>query len=545
MIEIGMNQIVKNFGFKNVLNGADLEIMTGERVGLVGRNGTGKSTLFKVIAGEENVNAGTVSIRRGATVGYLEQIPNLPPTQTTVREVLWETFSRQLRLEEQMHALEEGMAAEADPDRLQEQMEEYARLQSEFAALDGYSMEEDMARIVNGFSLTELLDRPFRVLSGGQKTVVKLACTVLRQPDILLLDEPTNHLDIRTLEWFESFLAKYRGTVVIISHDRYFLDRVVTKTVVLEDGVCTAFHGNYSFAMREQERLMLLEFEQYKNQQKKIEAMKAAIKRFREWGAQGDNPKFFKKANELEKRLEKLELIDRPLLEKPKIALSFSGSRTGREVLRLENYGLAPGGLPLLDGVNLTLFERERVCLMGDNGTGKTSLLLTVLGQSRDFTGDIVVTPGAKIGYIPQEIRFDHAGDTLLDAFRREYPSTEGEARNILAKSFFCGDAVYKRASSLSGGEKVLLKLTVLIQNEVNFLILDEPTNHIDIETREVLEDALLDFRGTILFVSHDRYFINKLANRILEIRDGGIDSFYGNYDDFRAVLNRTTKEVN
>lgn len=536
MIEIGMNGIVKNFGFNNVLHGANMEIMTGERVGLAGRNGSGKSTILKLISGEETAQKGMVSIRRNSTVGYLEQIPQLFHKEMLTKAVLWEALERPLRLEAAMRELEAQMAEESDSERLSHLLEEYERVQAEFIALDGYSMEETYQKAVKGFGLTELLERPFHVLSGGQKTVVKLACTVLSQPDILLLDEPTNHLDVKTLEWFEGYLAKYRGTVVIVSHDRYFLDRVTTKTVLLEGGTCESFSGNYSESVKERERQLLVEFEQYKNQQKKVSAMKAAIKRFRDWGIQGDNEKFMRKAKELEKRLDKMDIMEKPQIEQPKVALHFSGDRTGREVLRLQDYGLDRGGLPLLDGAEFTLYEKDKACLMGDNGTGKTSLLLTVLGMNSDYRGKITISPGARIGYIPQEIRFENAGDSLLEAFRREYPCTEGEARDLLARSFFCGDAVYKRAESLSGGEKVLLKLTVLMQRQVNFLILDEPTNHIDIETREVLEDALADFKGTILFVSHDRYFINQLATRLLEIQEQDIRSFDGNYDDYRRV---------
>lgn len=538
MIEIGLSNIVKNFGFKNVLNGAQLEIMTGDRAAIVGRNGTGKSTILKLISGEEQPDRGAVSIRRGATVGYLEQIPRLRKDGTTVEEVLKEPFARIFEAEARLRSLEAGMASETG-DALEALMEEYAGAQSEFALLGGYETEETFQKVVHGFSLPGLLDRPYNVLSGGQKTVVNLAAVVLRHPDILLLDEPTNHLDVRTLEWFEGFLTKYRGTVLIVSHDRYFLDRVATKTIVLEAGTCTAYPGNYSFSMKEQERLMLLEFEQYKNQQKKIDAMKAAIKRFREWGAQADNPKFFKKAKELEHRLEKMELLDRPQLEKPKLPITFSGSRSGTDVLKLEDFSFAFGETVLFEQAELLVRERDKFCLMGDNGTGKTTLVKAVLGELSGYGGSIRVNPSALTGYIPQEIRFPEETDTVLEAFRREVPCLEGQARNLLAKYFFCGETVFKRVTSLSGGEKVLLKLAILIQNEVNFLILDEPTNHIDIETREMLEDALLDYTGTLFFISHDRYFIGKMATKIAEIRGKKLTTFDGDYAAYRAYRDK------
>jgi ATPase subunit of ABC transporter with duplicated ATPase domains len=535
MIEIGINKIVKNYGFNNVLTGADLEALTGDRIALVGRNGTGKTTLFKIITGEETADKGTVSIRRGATLGYLEQIPALLESDMSVREILSASFADIKECEDRLNELEKLMAEEKNADKLEKIMNEYERAQNKFIAMDGYEMTGQFNKIVSGFRLNELLERSFNVLSGGQKTIVKLAATILKRPDILLLDEPTNHLDIKTLEWFESYLSKYKGTAVIISHDRYFLDRAVNKTVILEDGECAAFGGNYSFSLKEKERLLLLEFEDYKTQQKKIEAMKAAIKRYREWGTKGDNEALFKRAKELEKRLEKMEILEKPQLEKQKIPINFTGGRTGRDVLMLENFSLNLGGSQLFDCAEMQVYVKEKVCLMGGNGTGKTSLILAAMGIAGfDFSGEIKINPSAKIGYVPQEIRFENEKSSVLEEFRKEYVCSENEARNILAKYFFYNDGVYKRVGSLSGGEKVLLKLASLIQNEVNFLILDEPTNHIDIETREMLEEALLSYTGTLLFISHDRYFINKIAGKIITVQDKKLEAFSGNYDEYK-----------
>ncbi len=535
MIEIGMNKIVKNFGYKKILDGVSLEIMTGDRAAIVGRNGTGKTTLLKLIAGKEPPDSGEISIRRGASIGYLEQIPPLRRPGVTVEEVLLEPFSRALTAERELRRLEEQMAAPGA--ELEGLMARYAKAQEAYSSLGGYEREERTAKIVQGFRLSGLLDREYNVLSGGQKTIVSLAAAVLPEPDLLLLDEPTNHLDVKTLEWFEEFLGKYRGTVLMVSHDRWFLDRVSNRTLILEDGECRSFAGNYSFSREERERQLLAEFEQYKNQQKKVEAMKAAIKRFREWGALNkQNLSFYRKAKELEKRLEKMELMDRPQLEKPKVPISFGGSRTGKEVLRLRDCSLGFGNQPaLLEHADLLVCEKDRLCLMGDNGTGKTSLIRAVLGELPLSSGSVFLNPGVKTGYIPQEIRFPAETDSVLSAFRRECALGEGEARSLLAKYFFTGENVFKRISSLSGGEKVLLKLAILIRHEVNFLILDEPTNHIDIETREILEEALLDYTGTLLFISHDRYFIGRLSTRIAELRDRTVRCFEGGYEAFCA----------
>lgn len=522
MIEIGLNKVTKNFGFKNVLDGASLEIYSGERAAIVGRNGTGKSTILRLIAGEEAPDRGEVSLRRGAVVGMLEQIPRLRRPGVTVGEVLTEPFAKLSRMEAGLRELEARMALEWD--RAEELMAEYSRLQERYALAGGYETEERTSKVIQGFRLSGLLDREYNALSGGQKTVVNLAAAVLSGPDILLLDEPTNHLDGEALDWFSGFLSKYRGTVVMVSHDRWFLDRTATRTVILEGGRCESFQGGYTRAMELREQELLQEFEQYKNQQKKIEAMRASIKRYREWGALNkNNLSFYRKAKELEKRLEKMEQLERPQLEKPKLPVSFTGSRTGSEVLRLEGFSLALGGRALFDRAELLISEKERVCLQGGNGTGKTSLIRAVLGEL-PYSGEAAMNPGVQLGYIPQEIRFRSETDSVLQVFRGEVPCTEGQARGLLAKYFFVGENVFKRAGSLSGGEKVLLKLAMLIQRDINFLILDEPTNHIDIETREMLEEALLEYTGTMLFVSHDRYFIEKIATRSVCVRGGRLD---------------------
>ena len=398
------------------------------------------------------------------------------------------------------------------------------------------AQESDAAELLSGLGIREALHyEKMGSLNAKEKVRVLLAQALFGKPDNLLLDEPTNHLDMQTLDWFEGFLAKYRGTVLMVSHDRRFLDRVATRTLILEDGICTSYPGGYTAAKEERERQMLLEFEQYKNQQKQIEAMKAAIKRFREWGAQADNPKFFRRAKMLELRLEKMEMIKRPQLEKSKIPMRFAGDRTGREVLKLTGFSLSFGKTALFEQAELLVEEKDRMAFLGANGTGKTSLLRAVFGDV-PFSGTAKFNPSAQLGYIPQEIRFLNDKDSVLEAFRRECVCGEGEARQILAKYYFCGAAVMKRVSSLSGGEKVLLKLAVLLQNRVNFLILDEPTNHIDIETREMLEDALLEFSGTLLFISHDRYFIDKLATKIAVLENRKINVFDGTYADYLRV---------
>ena len=524
MIEIGINKICKNFGYKQVLKNVSFEILTGNHVGIVGKNGSGKSTLFKMIMKKEFPDSGNITIRKQATIGYLEQIPTIENEDITVKDKLMMSFLDIQNTEQQMRTLELKMMSDTENITL---LDKYAKIQDLYISQGGYEIEEKLNKIITGFKLQNIIDKPFSILSGGQKTVVNLAQLILTEPDILLLDEPTNHLDIMMLEWLENYLNKYQGTIIIISHDRYFLDKVTDKTILLDASESHIFHGNYSYSLKEQERLLLLEFEQYKTQQRKIDAIKASIKRYRDWGNQGDNEKFFKKAKELEKRLDKIEVMDKPQLEKKKIPIQFLGMQGSNETLKIENLEISFDDLLLFSNINLTLYYQEKIALLGNNGSGKTSLIKAILGEFKSYVGKIKIAETATIGYIPQEIKFFNNNDSILQVFRSGFPCLEEEARGILAKYGFYKDQVYKQVGNLSGGEKVLLKFAILMQGKINFLILDEPTNHIDIETREILEDALLEYHGTLLFVSHDRYFIDKLANRILAIENNTITSSY------------------
>lgn len=516
MIELAVNSVHKNFGFNPVLKDANFEIYTGEHVGLVGRNGAGKTTLFNLILGIENPDTGTIATRKNATIGYLEQIHKTDDTSQTAEEVLKNAFEEVFVIEKRLRVLEAEMTtADSNIDKL---LKEYSRLQDEFTALEGYSIDEELGKIINGFKLESMLSTPFNKLSGGEKTIVKLAALLLSKPDILLLDEPTNHLDINMLEWLEVFLSKYHGTVLMISHDRYFLDKTTKKTILVESGVCEVFAGNYSYHVKEKERLLLQEFNDYKTQQRKIEAMEAAIRRFRQWGNESGNAKHFVKAKELEKRLEKMEILNNPKPKELKLPLNFITERGSKDVLTIRDMSFGYGNSLIFDQFSMDLYYGEKVCIQGPNGAGKSTLFKLILNDLPPLSGHVKLGTTVNTGFIPQEITFANSKANIVDSFRQEVVCTEGQARHILAKYYFVGDSVFKRVGSLSGGEKVLLKLAILIQKNVNFLMLDEPTNHIDIASREILEEALLDFTGTLLFISHDRYFIEKLAGRKIEI---------------------------
>lgn len=535
MIEVSVNNASKSFGFKNVLDGFDLEATTGERIALIGPNGCGKSTLFKIISGEEKLDKGMVSTRKGATIGLLSQIPPKVADDVTVRDILLRSFKDLFELEKKLREYEEKLGS-ITSDELDSVLKVYGKLQDHFLNMGGYEIDEKVGKICNGFKISEeMLTRSFNTLSGGEKTIVNLASLIISNPEILLLDEPTNHLDIDTLEWFEQFLSNYKGTIIISSHDRYFLDKVATKTILIDKGKADVYHGNYSSYLEESERRALAEFDEYKTQQKQIEAMKAAVKKLKEWGERGDNPRFFRRAACIERKLEKMEMLDRPESKK-QLPLDFEiNGRSGKDVLVAKDLGIIAGDKILLDGADLYLKYGEKVCLMGKNGTGKSTFVKAVLGNEDSICqGEIKLGSNVSIGYIPQEIRFEDENATVLETSRKFYEGTETYLRASLAKFLFYGQNVFKRVGTLSGGEKVRLKLFELIQKKANLLILDEPTNHIDIDTKEILEEALSEYRGTLFFISHDRYFINKLAERVINIEDQKFTEYLGNYDYYK-----------
>lgn len=539
MIEIELNNIKKNYGLKNILDGFNLEIKTGERVALIGQNGSGKTTILKIISKEENIDSGTINIRKGATLGVLKQIYENEKEDVLVKDFLYDSFKDILEIEQKLRNLEEKMAIENSQNELEKIIKKYGNLQEEFITVGGYEIQEKFNKICSKFNIkSEMLKLNYNNLSGGEKTRVNLAKLLLKNPDILLLDEPTNHLDIDSINFLEELIKKYNGTVLVVSHDRYFLDKVITKTILLENGKEKIYFGNYSYFLKEDERRTLEEFENYKDQQKQIEKMKESIKTLRRFGEIAKNEMFFKRAKSIEKRLEKMEILEKVSLDKKSIDLKFNlESRSGKDVLIIENLTKKFDEKVIFENTNLHLCYGEKIALIGKNGTGKSSLIKMILDEDKDYSGNIKLGASIKIGYIPQNIVFEDTNQNVLDYFEDGKNFSDEQARSKLAKYGFRGENVFKKVGKLSGGEKVRLILLKLIQRDINFLILDEPTNHIDIETRELLEEALKEYPGTVLFVSHDRFFINKLATRILNIEDYKIKSYIGNYDDFTKYI--------
>ena len=530
MIELSVHNITKFYGANKIFENISLEVKTGERIGFIGQNGCGKTTMMKIIMGMEDYQAGEIGIRKEARVGYLNQIPDFRE-DTTANDVIHMAFGEVYHTKKQMKRLEEQLN-QLEGSVLEKTLNNYGRLMEQFEIMGGYEVETRISKVTNGLKISDAVQSMlFSALSGGEKTRVILAKILLEEPDILLLDEPTNHLDLDSIEWLEGFLKDYQGSVLIISHDRYFLDSVVGKIIELEFDKAEVYLGNYSFYVVEKERRFLIAYKAYQNQQKKIEQMERQIERYRIWGEMRDSEKMFKKAKELEKRLDKIDALDRPVLQNRKIRLNQNQiTRSGNIVLEVQGLCKSFGNKKLLEDVNVTVNYQDSACIIGKNGCGKTTLLKMILGELQADRGSVRSGSQVKIGYLPQNVVYEDEEQTVLEYFTARHNLTTGEARSQLAKVLFLKEDVNKKIRFLSGGEKSRLRLCSLTFDHVNFMILDEPTNHLDIESREVLEETLRTFEGTLLFVSHDRYFINKVADRIISLDNYSARVYNGDY---------------
>lgn len=532
MAEIVLNDVHKYYGTHHVLRGVSFEIFENSVVGLTGKNGAGKTTLFKIISGQEPYDKGDLIIARGRRVGVLDQIPQYPP-ETTVYQVLESAFDELFKMKEKLNNLEAEMARTNDPIIIKK----YGDLLTEFENRGGFQIQTSINKVCNGLNIDEdMLKRKFSKLSGGEKTRVNLGRIILMDSHILLLDEPTNHLDINSVEWLEEYLQTFDGTVVVVSHDRYFLDRVADRIVEIEDGIATVYEGNYSkYAMLKEQR-RIEQLRQYEQEQRKIKQLEQAVKRMHDWANRSDNPKLHKRAFSMEKRLERMQktAVPKPKKERKLFQAFKSNNFSGAEAVSLKGVTKSFNDKVVLDQVNLLIRKDDRVALLGDNGTGKTTLLRIINGEIVPDSGVITIGPSVKVAYLPQIVTFENPEQTMLEIVQRSLEISEERARNLLAAFLFTGEDVFKRAESLSGGEKSRLKLCILMQHDVNMLILDEPTNHLDIASREWMEEVLEGFDGTILFVSHDRYFIRKFAKTFCELEEGKLYYFDGGYEEYR-----------
>ncbi|EST53208.1 ABC transporter ATP-binding protein [Brevibacillus panacihumi W25] len=538
MIIVATKQLQKAYGADPVLQDVTLEIKAGERVGIVGPNGAGKTTLCKLLAGVETPDSGELYRAKGTVWAYLPQTPQYNPSWLA-KDVIAGAFAQIGALQQQMRALEEqmGEAAESAQD-LERLMNRYQKLQEEFEQLDGYQWETRMAQVTEGLGMSEeFLNTPFAQLSGGEKTKTGLARLLCQQSDVLLLDEPTNHLDVESMEWLETFLKSYPGTVLIISHDRYFLDAVVTSIYHVDGGEADYYIGNYSAFVKEREERLLRQFAAYQEQQKKIKKMKETIKRLKEWGNRSNPPNeaFHRRAKSMEKALARIERIDKPRLEAERMGLQFQKTeRSGQDVLKAEGVHKTFGAKTLFADASFLLRYGERKALLGPNGCGKSTWIKMLLGEVVPDQGTVTIGSSVKVGYLSQQALEGDQTRRVIEVFREVAAVTEAEARHLLARFLFYGEQVFKQLSQLSGGERMRLRLAQMMHQEINLLILDEPTNHLDIEARETLEEALADFRGSLFIVSHDRYFLQKMVDGVFWVENGRLWHDVGSYEEAR-----------
>ncbi len=532
MIELSVSDLVKSFRVgENVLNGVTFHINEGERVGILGKNGAGKTTLFRLLTGEYLPDEGQVSIAPNRRIGLISQIP-VYPGGYTVEDVLDTAFARIHEIEAELKSLADRMAAGESGEDL---LRRYDRLSASFEQSGGYDLQIKVNKVCNGLGIpTAMRERLFSELSGGEKTRINLARLILEDTDILLLDEPTNHLDLHAVEWLEEYVSHFRGTVLTISHDRYFLDRCVDRIIALNEGKAEFYSGNYSFYVIERERRYQERLKQYEKEQAKIEQLTRAAQQMHLWGFMG-NDKLHKRAFSMEKRIEKLQTTDRPRQEKNMTSGFQSVDFRGDLLFEIEGVSKSYGARRLFENVELSVVGGERIGLLGDNGTGKTTLLKILLREELPDGGGVRFGPTTKVGYLPQIVTFENRERTVLDTLLYEKNCTAQEARDQLAAFRFRGEDVFKSVSSLSGGELSRLKLCMLMMDGINLLILDEPTNHLDVNAREWIEQAVEQFDGALLFVSHDRYFINRFAQRIWTLENGSIADFRGDYEALRA----------
>ncbi len=544
MIDIAVNQLVKSFETgRNVLDGLSFTVNSGERVGILGHNGCGKTTLFRILTGALGYDEGEVMTAPGKRIGLISQIPVYPEGWTT-EDVLRHAHRELYRISDRIDELASRMEHDQSPALLSE----YDRLQEDFRRLGGYEMDSDRNRVANGLDIpADMRAQPFESLSGGEKTRVNLARLILENTDILLLDEPTNHLDLHATEWLEDYLLRFKGTVLAISHDRFFLDKTAERCIEINDGKAEFYSGNYSFYVQERQHRFEEKLKKYEKDQAKIEQLTRAAEQMHLWAFMG-NDKLHKRAFSMEKRIERLSHTERPT-EQKKLGVRFKQREfNGDEVLVIEDVSKSFGERRLFSGLEMTVAGGERIALIGDNGTGKSTLVKLIMGEEAPDSGYLYRGPAIRTAYLPQIVGFSSDSRSALDTMLYDCKCQPQEARDRLGAFGFRGEDVMTPVGALSGGERSRLKLCMLMGSDINLLILDEPTNHLDIASREWMEDALSDYTETLLFVSHDRYFIDKFATRVWALADGTITDFRGGYAEYcswrerQAVYAQTAK---
>ena len=531
MVDIQVTNLTKFFVIgENLLENLSFEIQEGACVAILGRNGCGKTTLFNILTGQMDYDSGEVYVNPNKKLGLISQIPKFPEG-FTVEDVLRSAFTELLRLRRRMEALEGEMAAGASDAQLRE----YDSLTNRFQTGGGYDMDVEVDKICNGLGISsEQRGQEFASLSGGEKTRMNLARLLLEKTDILLLDEPTNHLDLRSVEWLEQYINAFKGTVLTISHDRYFIDQVADRVIEIADGHAEFYSGNYSFYMDEKQARFDLQMKQYEQEQAKLKQLGYTLERMKGWGI--NNRTLYRRAMSIQHRMERIHRTEKPKKERTMKASFGEKDFSGDIVFKMKGVSKSFGDRVLFSDINLSVEGGERIALLGDNGTGKTTFIKCLLGEE-DCQGKIQFGPTVKFGYLPQIVHFDHPERSLYDTMLYEKNCTPQTARDRLGAFLFQGEDVFKQVGNLSGGEQSRLRLCMLMDEKINLLILDEPTNHLDIASREWVEAAIEEFEGVLLFVSHDRYFIEKFAERIWLLEDGTIRDFPCGYQKYRSIL--------
>ena len=531
MIDISVRNLTKFFVIgENLLEGLSFEIQEGECVAILGRNGCGKTTLLKILTGEMDYDDGEVFVNPNKRLGLISQIPRFPEGYT-VEDVLRSAYKDLLAAKRKMEQLEHQMAIAADDNLLRE----YDALVNRFQAGGGYDMDVEVDKVCNGLGITQdQRVQAFDSLSGGEKTRVNLARLLLEKTDILLLDEPTNHLDLRSVEWLEAYINAFKGTVLAISHDRFFLDRIAHRVIEIVDGHAEFYSGNYSFYIEEKQARFNLQLKQYEQEQAKLKQLGYTVERMKGWGI--NNRTLYRRAMSIQHRMERIKKTEKPKTEKTMRATFGEKDFSGDVVFQMKGVEKSFGERTLFSDVELKVEGGERIAILGDNGTGKSTFIKCLLGEE-DCKGRIQFGPTVKWGYLPQIIKFSHPERTLYDTMLYEKNCTPQTARDRLGAFLFQGEDVFKTVGNLSGGEQSRLRLCMLMDEKINLLILDEPTNHLDIASREWVEAAIEEFEGVLLFVSHDRYFIEKFAERIWALEDGVIRDYKCGYGKYRSIL--------
>ena len=535
---LNVSNLAKSYPNKTIFSGLSFNLEKGDKAGLVGLNGAGKSTLFNILTGRLRADEGKIFIPTDIKVGYLEQILSLD-SDMTIYDYCLSVFEDLISLEREIRDLEKKMSTEKDPDKLAAIMDEYTRKSDLYHNKNGYAMESELEGTLSAMGFArEDFNKKITELSGGQKARVELAGLLLEKPDLLLLDEPTNHLDIKAINFLENFIKNYKGTAIIISHDRYFLDATVNRMMVLEYGKLSTYTGNYTVFMEKRKKDREVRIHQYKSQQKEIERQEEIIDRLKNLGG-SKRKRGISQSRSRQKLLDKMERIEKPVELSDTMNLKFTPRiQSGMDVLKVNDLRMSFDDKEIFKNISFEIYRNERAAIIGDNGVGKTTLFKLILGELFQDGGRAKLGESVNVGYFDQEQKSLNLENTIFDEIRDTFPMlTNFEIRSYLAKFMFYDTDVFREISELSGGERARISLLKLMISDCNFILMDEPTNHLDIDSKEILEDAILDFEGTLLIISHDRYFLNKIASKILDMKAYGMDLYLGNYDYYQEKL--------